>query len=118
METELVGLKLREQVSEKEFQCQSALLRAEQTHYRDEIKRQEQHVATLAESTKAIEALETVNKRIIGKLDGATDAEKRWVLETFKLRVTVREGEYEISTGVPPYTTEIESVSGVHHGQI
>jgi hypothetical protein len=116
METELLGLKVRAQVSDEAFQRQAAFLKAERTHYADEMERQQQHLATMEASNQSIDLLETMRDSILSKLTNATPQEKRWVLGTLNTRVTVREEQLDISIGVPPHM-QIEPDHTVHISQ-
>lgn len=99
-ESELVGLRVRGQVSDAAFDRQSALLRAERTHYADEIERQEQALTTMKQSADALDSLEQLRDQIVGRLESATPEDRRWVLETLKTRVTVRKENIEVSVGI------------------
>jgi len=54
METDLVGLKLRGQVSQEVFEQQGALLKAERVHYQEETARQEQALQGHRERNEAL----------------------------------------------------------------
>ena len=101
MDTKLVGMKLRGQVSEVAFERQSALLRAERTHHNDELERQRTVLATLANSRAAMYSLEKLRDNIVDKLESATQEDKRWVLQALGTRITAKDDTLEISIGVP-----------------
>ena len=103
METELVGMKLRGQVSEEAFDRQGALLRAERIYYLDEIGRQRAEQKTLAQAAVALDTAAQIRDKIVDRLDNATVEDRRWVLEALATRVTAKDGGLEISIGVPSY---------------
>jgi len=112
METELVGLRLRGQVSDTAFERQSALFRAERTHYADETGRQTQALETMKKAHEALKGLEKLREQIVGRLESATPEDRRWVLETLKTRVTVRKENVEVSIGIASQNeTEIVSTA-------
>ena len=101
METELVGLKLRGQVSDVAFDRQSALLRAERSYYEDEIERQKETLATSKQCNDALASLAEVRAAMIENLDSATPEDRRWVLQSLDTRVTVNGERLEVSIGIP-----------------
>jgi len=95
-------MKLRGQASGEAFSRNNAYLRAERTRYQEEIERQHVALATLAQSTAALNTLEHLRGKIAGNLESATPDDKRWVPRTLGVRGTVRhDGWLEISLGVP-----------------
>lgn len=100
-ETELVMLKVNGQVSEEAFASASALLRAKRTHLGDEMDRHRAALATLEQSKTALASVVELRDRIIDRLDTATPEDRRWVLQALSTRVTVQDGDLEISLGVP-----------------
>ena len=103
METELVGLRLQGTVSDVAFERQGALLRAERSYYRDDIERQQATLATLRQSTEALDTVAQLREAITDRLATATIEDRRWVLESLNTRVTTHHGRLEISIGVPGY---------------
>ena len=103
METELVGIKLRGQVSDEAFERQGALLRAERVYYQDEIGRQQAALETYTRTFEALDTVAEVRDRFLDRLDNATVEDRRWVLEALNARVTAMDGRLEISIGVPSY---------------
>jgi site-specific DNA recombinase len=101
METELLTTKLRDLVSEEAVQRAGALLKAERTHYTEEMERQQAVLATLQQNKGALESLVALRDRIVTRLESATPEDKRWVLETLSTRITVSKDSLAVSVGVP-----------------
>ena len=101
METDLVGLRLRGQVSDTAFERQSALLRAERAHYTEEMERQKEAWAAVQESESALNSLERLRDQILDQLASTTAQDRRWVLDALNTRVTARKEGIEISIGIP-----------------
>ncbi|MCI0795167.1 MAG: recombinase family protein [Chloroflexi bacterium] len=103
-ETELVGLRLRGVVSDEALDRNAALLRAEHTHYQDEIDRQNAALDTLEQSEAAVASLEALRGRLTHYLDSTTPEDRRAVLEALDTRVTVGPGGVlDLSIGVPQH---------------
>lgn len=103
METDLVGMKLRGEASETAFERQSALLRAERTHYIDELERQGEAVKAVEETEAALNSIEQLREQIINKLETATPEDRRWALQALNTRVTHDKNGVEVSIGVPSH---------------
>ena len=101
-ESELVNLRLRGVVSLEALDRSAALLRAKRTHFLEEIRRQEDVLATADQAQAAVESLADLRARIADRLDWATQEDRRQVLEVLDTRITVMEtGGLDISIGVP-----------------
>ena len=113
-ETDLVNLRLREVVSDEALDRNAALLRAERSHYQDEIEREKTAAATVEQAHAAIYSLVALRDRIVDRLDSASPEERRRVLEALDTTVTVKEDRgLGISVGV------YQCADSVHqpHGQ-
>ena len=103
METELVGLKLRGDVSDVAYDRQGALLRAERSYYEDEIERQSATPVTFQQTTEALDSLARMRDSIVERLESSTAENRRWVLQALDTKVTVNRGQLIISLGIPSY---------------
>jgi site-specific DNA recombinase len=103
METELVGLKLRGMVSDVAYDRQLALLKAERTHYLDEIVRQKTMLTTIEQQAQAVGAIMEIRESIIAKMEGATPERRRWLLQTLQTRVTVSPEQVLITIGTDDF---------------
>jgi predicted nuclease with TOPRIM domain len=111
METELLTSKLRGLVSQEAVERSAALLRAERSHYQDELERQEAALATLYQSRAALESLVDLRNRMIDRLESATLEDRRWVLQTLNARIQISKVGLEVSLGVPGHLIPDNSVS-------
>ncbi len=66
--TELVNMKLREEIIPEVFERSLALNKAERTQYQEEIERIKGELAVIEQQHAALEALEQVRERISDKL--------------------------------------------------
>ena len=117
MEAELVSMKLRGQVSDEAFNRNSAYLRAEHTHYQEEIDRQKVTLETLSQSAAALTSIEDLRNRIAGKLESATPEDKRWVPRILGVRGTVTNDGLGIELGVPTQLAVPDKRASIRNAQ-
>jgi hypothetical protein len=110
MESELALKNVRGDLSDEAYHRAGAMLKAERTHYQEELDRQEEMLATLKESREALDILVTLRDQIRGKLQGSTPETRRWVLQSFGTRIIVGpEGIEEISVGATRDRTRVQN---------
>ena len=102
MDTELVSMKLREEITQVVYDRNLALNRAERTFIKDDLGRVQAVQAAHDEAKEATDSLIALHSQIKDKLGSATPAEKRWLLQTLDVQVTANEGEFSVALGVPP----------------
>ena len=116
-ETDLVNLRLREVVSDEALDRNAALLRAERSHYQDEIEREKTAAATVEQARAAIYSLVALRDRIVDRLDSASPEERRRVLEALDTTVTVKEDRgLGISVGVYQCADSVHQPHGQYDG--
>ena len=68
-ETELVALRLRDEVSEVALDRNAALLRIERTHLTEEMERQRETMSTLEQGQAAVASLEALREHMCDRLE-------------------------------------------------
>lgn len=112
-ESELANLRIRGALSDEALDQSAALLRAERSHYLDEVERQKAAIATVEHTQAAIDSMAALTGRICSRLGSASPEERRWVLEALDTKVMVSEdGDLDISIGVPQQADCVHSPQG------
>jgi site-specific DNA recombinase len=110
METELALKNVRGDLSDEAYHRAGAMLKAERTHYQEELSRQQATLAALEESREALDTLVTLRNQIRGKLQDATPETRRWALQSFGARIIVgAQGIEEISVGAMRDHTRVQN---------
>jgi site-specific DNA recombinase len=102
MDTDLVNMKLREEIIPEVYERSLALNKAERAHYQEEIERLRRELAAIEQQHTSLEALEKVRDQIADKLTGASPEERQWVLKMLETRVQVGRERVCVSVGLPP----------------
>ena len=102
LDTELVNMKLREEIIPEVFERSLALNKAERTHYQGEIEGLKGELAVIGQQHAAVEALEQVRERISGKLVSTSQEERQRVLRDLETRIQVGRELLSVSVGLPP----------------
>jgi site-specific DNA recombinase len=112
METDLALKNVHGDLSDEAYHRAGAMLKAEGTHYQEEIARQQSTLAALEQSRDALDTLVTLRNQIRGKLQDATPETRRWVLQSFGTRIIVGpQGIEEISVGAMRDRTRVQNIS-------
>ena len=90
-EMELSGMRMRKEVRDDIFARQTALLNAERTWCEEEVGRVGRQLEQVRKRFVTIEQVRVLRDRVQGKLDEATDQDRRFVLETLDTEIVVTE---------------------------
>ena len=101
LDTELVSMKIREEIIPEVFERSLALNKAERTNYQEDIDRLKGELAAIEQRHAAVEVLEQVRKRIAGKLASTSPEERQRVLMDLETRVQVGQELVSVSVGLP-----------------
>ena len=101
MDTELVAMKLRAEVTQVVYERNLALNRAERTHIQEELGRAQAMLATHQEAKEATATLMALRAQVQDKLKSAAPEDRRWLLQTLDVKVTANSDGFILSMGVP-----------------
>ena len=101
-ESELVGLRIRDKVSDEAYERNLALLRAERRWVDEERERIETELATLGSRSLSLVGLDQLRKEVALRLASGSAEDRRFVLEALELKVVVTtEGKIEVEFNIP-----------------
>jgi len=101
MDTELVAMKLRDEIDEEVYKRNQALNRAERVHIAEEIDPQRALLATVEDNQAAVARLVAMREQLVARLESATWEDQRWVMQMLDVRVTATDIGFTVSLRVP-----------------
>ena len=101
MDTELVAMRLRDEINEEVYKRNQALNRAERVHMAEEIERQRALLATVQDNQTVVLGLVAMREQLVARLESAAPEDQRWVMQMLDTRITVTDNGFTVSLRVP-----------------